>query len=336
MQCSKPNLIEIDSRYRGSTFLGPRNQEKMIADQSNKTQFFKVYDIPCGKCELCRVDMRYSKALRIMLEAESWPESSYFITLTFDNDHLGNGELDHNEWSQFIKNFRQKFCQAKYCNLRDRGGKNHGREYSKTFKKIKQVMCGEYGDQFGRKHFHGIIFNHQFTDATFTGFYSKKNNPIYTSPSLAETWGKGSVQIEKVTFDLALYVGAYVTDLHDEPEANHGHKKKQYGRFGKGIGLEWISKYWNDVLISGRVKTLDRDYPVPRYFLKKIEEMFPNEYERHRREKWLKSLKLKKKLIEKGDGPLRRAKAKGRIFNHNKQKRSLDNGTKRISQTAEP
>lgn len=326
MACSRPNLGGY-SPLEGFKFLGPRTMER----EAREILYNDTIDLPCGKCELCRVDMRYSKALRIMLEAESWPEKSYFITLTFNNENLGDGELNHSEWAQFIKNFRRKFCEAKHCKLKDRGGKNHGREYSKTFKKIKQVMCGEYGDQFGRKHFHGIIFNHEFTDARFTGFYSQKGNPIYTSDSLAEAWGKGSVQVEQVTFDLALYVGAYVTDLHDEPEANHGHKKKQYGRFGKGIGLEWIRKYWRDVLISGRVKTLDRDYPAPRYFLKKIEEMYPDEYERYKRENYLKKQELRKKLISKGDGLLRRAKAKGEIFNHNKVKRSIDNARAKTS-----
>lgn len=321
MACSRPNIGGY-SALDGFRFLGPRHAERDATD----ILYTDTTDLPCGKCELCRVDMRYSKALRIMLEAESWPEKSYFITLTFDNDHLGDGELDHNEWSQFIKNFRQKFCQAKYCKIKDRGGKRHGKEYSLTFKKIKQVMCGEYGDTFGRKHFHGIIFNHRFDDTRFTGFYSKKGNPIYTSDSLRDVWAKGAVQVEEVTFDLALYVGAYVTDTIDDPEASAGRKKKQYGRFGKGIGLEWIKKYWKDVLVSGKVSTFDRDYPAPRYFLKKIEELHPERYAAWKLEKTLRLKKQRAQNIEKGDGPLRRAKAKARIFTHNKEKRRKDNG----------
>lgn len=320
MACSRPNTGGY-SAYDGFRFLGPRYNER----DSQDILFDDTTDLPCGKCELCRIDIRYSKALRIMLEAESWPEKSYFITLTFDNDHVGDGELDHSEWAQFIKNFRQKFCQAKYCLLRDRGGKRHGREYSKTFKTIKQVMCGEYGDEFGRKHFHGIIFNHRFTDARFTGFYSKKGNPIHTSDSLRDVWAKGSVQIEEVNFDLALYVAAYVTDPIDEPEANFGHEKKQYGRFGKGIGLEWIKRYYRDVLVSGKVHTFERDFPAPRYFLKKIEELFPAEFKSWKQKRRLLSLRNRAINIEKGDGPLRRARAKARIHIHNKEKRSKDN-----------
>ena len=68
---------------------------------------------------------------------------------------------------------------------------------------------------------------------------------------------KRNSQVEKVTFDLALYVGSYVTDYLDEKDVNEGHKKKQYGRFGKGIGEAWIRKYWKEVLAVGSVKTFE-------------------------------------------------------------------------------
>lgn len=86
------------------------------------------------------------------------------------------------------------------------------------------MMCGEYGDTFGRKHFHGIIFNHSFDDVVPTGTVSKKGNPLHTSASLQAVWKKGFVQLEEITFDLALYVGSYVTDYLDSVDVNLGHK----------------------------------------------------------------------------------------------------------------
>lgn len=318
MACSSPNLMVFDGfEWK---FRGPRNREIQVLDIAYNAD---SVDIPCGKCEHCRVERRYSRALRIMLEAESWPESTYFITLTYSDEHLSTPELFHPDWAQFIKNFRQKFCQTQFCKISDRGGKNHGKTYSKTHKKIKQVMCGEYGDTFGRKHFHGIIFNHSFDDVSFTGEYSKKGNPIHTSQKLAETWGKGRVQLERVTFDLALYVGSYVTDGLDD-ESDGDHKKKQYGRFGRGIGLSWIKKYWRDALSAGRIQLIDRDFPIPRYFLKKIQEDHPTAYEKYRTANLLRLVAEKKRNIAKGDGPLRRAKAKGRILQHINRKRILD------------
>lgn len=109
MGCSRPNLMH----YNGFeyVFRGRRSQEVSFRERYLDAGNFPTYDIPCGKCELCRVSQRYSKALRIILEAESWPQRSYFITLTFDDKHLGNGELQHSEWSQFIKTSGRNFVR---------------------------------------------------------------------------------------------------------------------------------------------------------------------------------------------------------------------------------
>lgn len=325
MGCSRPNLMHFNGfEY---IFRGRRTQEKEFRERIQSQVDYPTYDIPCGKCELCLVERRYSRALRIMLEAESWPQKTYFITLTYDEKNLGHPDLNHKDWSQFIKDFRQEFCQAKYCDISvPRHFQRYGKIRSTTFKEIKQVMCGEYGDTFGRKHFHGIIFNHSFDDIEFTGTYSKKGNPIKTSKKLQAIWKKGYVQVEEVNFDLALYVGAYVTDQMEENLENEGHKKKQYGRFGKGIGEAWIRKYYRDVLNAGTVKTLQRDYPVPRYFLKKIKDWYPAQYEQWKEKKRLLMLKQRDEMIEKGDGPLRRATVEGKIFNHHRTKRKKDEG----------
>lgn len=311
MGCSQPNLMVFNGyEYM---FRGKRNQEITLHDRGSKD----VFDIPCGKCETCLIDRRYSRALRIMLEAESWPGKSYFVTLTFDNENLGHPDLDHNEWSQFIKNFRQEFCQAKYCDVSiPRHWKRFGKVRSETFKKIKQVMCGEYGDEFGRKHFHGIIFNHYFDDLRETGFYSKKGNPIRTSDALREVWKKGNVHVEEVNMDLALYVSAYITDQQDDFDVNDGHGKKQYGLFGHGIGAAWLRQYWRSVLSAGCVKTMDGDYVTPRYFLKKISEWYPEEFQEWKEKRRVAFLKERALNIEKGDGPLRRARANGAIANN--------------------
>lgn len=331
MACSRPNLMHFNGfEY---TFRGRRNQEQQFRERLLNQEEFPTYDIPCGKCDLCRLERRYTRALRIMLEAESWPESTYFLTLTYDEKNLGHPDLDHKDWAQFIKDFRQEFCQAKYCDVSvPRHYKRYGKIRSKTFKNIKQVMCGEYGDTFGRKHFHGILFNHTFVDMEFTGIYSKKGNPVHTSKRLAEVWKKGYVQVEKITFDLALYVGSYVTDgMDDEGDVNAGHRKKQYGRFGQGIGESWIRKYWRDALGAGAIKTLERDYPIPRYFIEKIREWYPAEYEKWKSKKRLQLLKTRDEIIKKGDGPLRRATVGGKMFKHNHEKRKKDEASKRDS-----
>lgn len=328
MSCSRPNMTRYSS-WDGYAFKGRRRQEVHIGDRQKIDDSYFLQDIPCGECDLCLLENRYSRALRIMLEADFWPERTYFITLTYDNAHLTSEELDHDDWAQFMKDFRAKFCQAKYCNIRDRGTLRHGQEYSKTFKKIKQVMSGEYGDEFGRKHFHGIIFNHNFSDIEVvlcddgSPAVSKKGNIIRTSKSLRDVWKKGNVQVEEITFDLALYVGAYITDRGEEDAPDSSYDKKQYGRLGNGIGFSWIEKWWKDVLRAGKVMLRDRDYPIPRMFHRWMAEVIcPKEYAAYKQKKVLKLLNDRVQSIKKGDGPLRRSRAKGRIHSVKKQVRS--------------
>jgi hypothetical protein len=250
-----------------------------------------------------------------MLEAESFPDSTFFLTLTYSAQHQDQKSLDHSHWAQFMKDFRANFCQAQYCKWPDK--QRRGKVRSVTFKKVKQVMAGEYGDHFGRRHFHGIIFGHDFCDMVHTGFYSSRGNPIHSSPSLERVWGKGIVQIEPVNMDMALYVSSYITDevVEGEPVLSESSRlKPQYGRFGRGIGKSWLTKYWKDVLAAGVLKLKSGDYPIPRSFLKWLEGN--PDFERWKLDRKLTTEDRTIRNIVKGDGPLRRAKAKGRIFQH--------------------
>jgi hypothetical protein len=150
-----------------------------------------------------------------------------------------------------------------------------------------------------------------------TGFYSSRGNPIHSSPSLERVWGKGIVQIEPVNMDMALYVSSYITDevVEGEPVLSESSRlKPQYGRFGRGIGKSWLTKYWKDVLAAGVLKLKSGDYPIPRSFLKWLEGN--PDFERWKLDRKLTTEDRTIRNIVKGDGPLRRAKAKGRIFQH--------------------
>lgn len=324
MGCSRPNGIV--PRAGGSKFIGAVSREYSALEYKLYSQL-GLQLVPCGHCELCLVTRRYERALRIMLEVESFQDSSYFLTLTYSDEHLGSRDLVHSDWSQFMKDFRRSFCEAKYCDVGvPRHWKRFGAVRSETFKSVKQVMCGEYGDYFGRKHFHGIIFGHEFRDMVATGTFSSRGQEIFTSPSLRDVWKKGFVQIAPVTMDLALYVSSYITDQSLDVRPDLGFSKPQYGRFGRGIGRSWLDKYWRDVLNAGSLELSNGSFPIPRTFLRWYAD-HPDFLEWKAR----KALTVSEKnldLILKEDGPIRRAFAKGRIFSSIHKKKELDNGFK--------
>lgn len=319
MSCPSPNAIELDARYKGITFLGPSQFAQELIDRrtvrGTDGYVTQVYDAPCGRCIDCRIARRYERATRIMLEASCF-EKNVFITLTLSDEHVGYNDLADNLFTQFKKDFRRVYGEAKYCQISRKHWKKNVSSYTHT--KFKFIETGEYGEKNGRKHYHAIIFNHSFSDMYFTGYYSKKGNPIYSSYELEKLWGKGSVQCERLTFDLALYVGKYITDGWDDDYSLNEEtgliRKKAYSSSSHGIGLTWLKKYWRDLLAKGKVELADRDCPIPRYFKKKLAELYPIPYARFKRKRYI-ALQKKMEFIKqnKGDGMLASSIRAGQI-----------------------
>ena len=95
--------------------------------------------VPCGQCTGCRSEYSRQWALRNMHEASLTPNNNSFITLTYNEKNLPqNNSLDKKAFPKFIRSLRQK---------------NKGT-------KIRYYACGEYGDNFGRPHYHAILFNY--------------------------------------------------------------------------------------------------------------------------------------------------------------------------------
>lgn len=98
--------------------------------------------IPCGRCINCTARERRGWALRGRLEAAEW-EHVTFATLTLDSDSYGpNLQLRHLQL--FMKRLRRQLD-----GLHDK----HGLK-----RKLKYFACGEYGETYGRPHYHAILY----------------------------------------------------------------------------------------------------------------------------------------------------------------------------------
>lgn len=88
---------------------------QQLIDKEFPGENIKYQRIPCGKCIGCRLDYSKNWATRCVLEASQW-EHNWFITLTYDEDHLPkweNGEYcdkngltwidETNEWQGYLK-----------------------------------------------------------------------------------------------------------------------------------------------------------------------------------------------------------------------------------------
>lgn len=94
--------------------------------------------VPCGKCVACRRRKQNEWAFRCLSE-DRYSVSSFFIGLSYDDDNLpisGLGEptLVKQHLSKHIKYLRKDLGELKFFG------------------------CGEYGDTFGRPHYHYLLF----------------------------------------------------------------------------------------------------------------------------------------------------------------------------------
>lgn len=222
-------------------FRGPFNKngkQPLVFSRSSALSKFPIsQNVPCGQCIGCRLKYSRCWAIRCIHEAELH-EDSCFITLTYNCDHLPHdGSLSVRHFQLFMKRLRKKYGNG-----------------------IRFFHAGEYGDKFGRPHYHAILFGLDFKDRVLiknlpSGF------PIYTSPSLSALWGKGYVSVGDVSFNSAAYIARYVIkkingkdsdDCYRRVDVETGKSfllKKEYATMSRspGIASGWIDKYFTSV-----------------------------------------------------------------------------------------
>lgn len=152
-------------------------------------------------------------------------------------------------------------------------------------------MCGEYGEQGDRPHFHACLFNHQFEDRELFRI-TPTGNKLYTSKILDGLWTnkrkelKGWCTIGDVTFESAAYVARYIMkkvngrnnnsqyDIIDIETGEIGQKEKEFNRMSlkPGIGSAWYDKYKKEVFPQDIVVMNGKEMKPPKYYYKKLHE----------------------------------------------------------------
>lgn len=216
--------------------------------------------LPCRQCIGCRLVYSRENAIRIMHE-NALHDSSSFITLTYDNDRVPRSEC-HAISSLYYRHF-QLFCKRM-------------REKIKPF---RFFMCGEYGDDFQRAHFHACIFGIGFDDKYYWR-QSPAGFPLYRSPLLESLWDFGNAEIGELSFDSAAYVARYVCKKvtgelaeshYEQLDLSSGEICRRVPEFANmsrrpGIGAGWIEKYCGDVYPEDEVVFKGQAYKPPRYY----------------------------------------------------------------------
>lgn len=138
-------------------------------DRKDGTSHFRI---PCGRCLSCRLSRARDWAIRCSLELRNHNRACW-CTLTYDDAHLPS-TLRPEHLSGFIKRLR----------------KNAGSEATGN---IRFFGCGEYGERFGRPHYHAILFG------------------IAESKVVEKSWRAGRVQVDSLSPAAIAYVAGYCT-----------------------------------------------------------------------------------------------------------------------------
>jgi len=159
--------------------------------------------VPCGQCIECRLNYARGWSIRLMKESQCHEVSS-FLTLTYDEDHLPEG-------GSLVREHISAFCKRLHNRLlRSRG---YG---------IRFYYAGEYGEHYGRPHYHTIIFGFNFPDRKFYK-YNKRGEPIFQSEYCRELWPFGRNGIGEVTPESCSYVAGYVVDKVNGKKEQEGY-----------------------------------------------------------------------------------------------------------------
>ena len=153
--------------------------------------------VPCGQCVGCRLERSRQWALRCVHEASLHKENC-FITLTYNDEHLPeHGHLIYRDFQLFMKRLRKR-----------------------TGVRVRFYMCGEYGENFGRPHFHACLFGYNFPDLVR---WKAGKSTLYRSKLLESLWTDGYSSVGEVSFESAAYVARYILKkvTGDDAEAHY-------------------------------------------------------------------------------------------------------------------
>lgn len=277
---------------KNKILFGYYDPKKALNNSPTKPDFM----LPCRQCVGCRLAKSAEWATRVINEADLYEDNS-FITLTYAPEHVpADMSLDHSHYQKFMKRLRKKYVpKCPYPvghDLRDEWMLAHA---------IRFYMCGEYGDNFGRPHFHAILFNHDFKDKYL--WKVQNGQRLYRSEELESLWPYGYSTIGNVTFESAAYVARYIMKKQtgDAAETHYTVFDEDTGEVLKnpitgedwvrtpeynqpsrngGIGKRWFEQFKDDVFPNDYIVTPDgRKLKPPKFYDTIYEADFPHEME---------------------------------------------------------
>lgn len=223
-------------------------------------------ELACGRCVGCRLEKSRAWSIRIGHEASLW-DSNLFLTLDYAPEFLPESlSLEYRDFQLFMKRLRKELSGVS--------------EAPNGQRPIRFFVAGEYGEKYGRPHWHAILFNVDFKDKV--RFF----NGTFRSTMAEDFWGRGQVVIGDVTAQSAAYVAGYTQSkvygraaedhYEDVVDTRTGEVTRRRSEFcvmsrRPGIGAWWYEKFARDLFPGDYAIQDGKKFKVPMYYWRKFQ-----------------------------------------------------------------
>ena len=242
--------------------------------------------LPCGSCDGCRLKKAQDWSIRCV-HAASFHKHNYFLTLTYNDQHLPKEGVVRKHVARFIKSLQRKFNR-------------HRRSVGLPYYKFEYFYCGEYGENASmRAHYHVCLFGLELTDLV-PFKRSKRGNLTYKSSFLEECWYRGYVDVGFFTPSAAKYTAMYIQKSKRERQMGRTHwvrdrngfsyeRNNEFSGSSKSLGLNFLKKWTSDIFPSDNcaISEVQKDgtkktrlFSSPAYYLRKLKEISIDLYEK--------------------------------------------------------
>lgn len=187
--CQSPMSIRLTE-----TTYQKRMMRWLNSDKSHPQPTHHVW-VRCGQCESCLKQKRNEWLLRLSYHYRFQSQPSYFVTLTYDDDHLPAAGVSKKDITLFFKRLRHTASMP-----------------------FSYFLVSEYGEKTKRAHYHFLLFN-----------YSADPDKIL------EAWQNGHIFVGNVTNASINYCAKYFITKQECPEGMNENFSRISKGIGKDV-----------------------------------------------------------------------------------------------------
>lgn len=225
--------------------------------------------LPCGKCVGCLLSRSREWAVKCVHESLMHDVSS-FVTLTFDDVNVPSSGVSVRDVQLFVKRLRAFLSRP--------AGLPAGTASPRAG--LRYFAVGEYGAEFGRPHYHLLLFGFNFSSDRVP-LRGRGRFQLFSSAFLDRVWQhRGMATIGDMTFESAAYCARYSLKKFRGLGADvvYDGLGKEFVCMSRSLGRDYIARYWKEVYAreGGSVVVKGKELMPPKAYDRYLEKVDPD------------------------------------------------------------